>query len=79
MKKCKRTMRPFKKDDIAPNLGGNQGSALSEKGKSLNSNNSNDECNSSDADLKASTKSGTFTLHCHHVEVYLKVCPSNVH
>jgi len=76
MKKCKRTVRSFKKDDIAPTLGGNQGNAMSEKGKSLNS---NVECKSSDADLKASTISGTFTLHCHHAEVYLKVCPSNVH
>jgi len=42
----------FKKEDITPTLGSNEGSAMSEKGKSLNSNISNEECNSSDADFR---------------------------
>jgi len=50
--KCKRTVMSFKKEDITPTLGSNEGSAMSEKGKSLNSNISNEECNSSDADFR---------------------------
>jgi hypothetical protein len=42
----------FKKEDITATLGSNKGSAMFEKGKSLNSNNSNGECNSSDADFR---------------------------
>ena len=49
MKKCKRTVKPFKKEDITATLVSNEGRAMFEKGKSLNNNNSNDECNSSDA------------------------------
>ena len=51
MKNCKRTVNSFKKEDITPNLGSNEGIAMFEKGKSLNSNNRNDECNSRDADF----------------------------
>jgi len=42
---------PFMKEDITTTLGSNEGSAMFEKGKSLNSNNNSDECNSSDADF----------------------------
>jgi hypothetical protein len=42
----------FKKEDITPTLGSNEGSAMFGKGKTLNSNNSNDECNSNDADFR---------------------------
>ena len=50
-KKCKNTVNSFKKEDITATLSSNEGSARFEKGKSLNSNNSNDECNSSDVDF----------------------------
>ena len=52
MKKCKRSVMSFKKENITPILGSNEGSAMFEKGKSLNSNNSNDECNGRVADFR---------------------------
>jgi hypothetical protein len=52
LQKCKRTLMSFKKEDITPTPGSNEGSALFDKGKSLNSNNSNGECNSSDGDFR---------------------------
>ena len=52
IKKCKRSLMSFKKEDITSMLGGNEGSAMFKKGKSLNSNNSKDECNSSDTDFR---------------------------
>ena len=50
-KKCKRTAKSFNKEDITLTVGGNEGSAMFGKGKSLNSNNNNDECSSRDADF----------------------------
>jgi len=42
----------FKKEDITATFGSNVSSAMFEKDKSLNTNNSNNECNSSDADFR---------------------------
>jgi hypothetical protein len=47
--KCKRTVMSFKEEDITPTLGDNEGRAMFEKRKSLNS---NVEYNSSDADFR---------------------------
>ena len=51
MKKWRKTVKSFKKEDITPTVGGNEGIAMFGKGKSLNSNNNNDECSSRDADF----------------------------
>ena len=63
MKKCKRTVISFKEEDITATLGSNEGSAMFEKGKSFNSKNSNDECNSSDADFRGALLSAE-PSHC---------------
>jgi hypothetical protein len=52
LQKCKSIVMSFKKVDITPTLGGNEGSAMFEKSKSLNNKNNNDEYNSSDADFR---------------------------
>jgi len=52
MKKCKRTVMSFRKEDITPTLGSKESSAMFEKGNSLNSNNSYSECKSSDEDFR---------------------------
>ena len=52
MKKCKKTVKSFEKEDNTPTFGSNEGSAMFEKGNSLNSTNSKDEGKSSDADFR---------------------------
>jgi hypothetical protein len=81
MKKCKRTVKSFKKQDITPTLGNTESNAMIEKGKSLNSYNSNDECNSSDTDFISIINkfiiSRNFT-HCTAIMISC-ICESALH
>jgi len=54
----------FKKEDITATLSSNEGSAMFVKGKSLKSNNSNDECNSIDVDFIRGALLSVELAHC---------------